>query len=61
MIIVFLCIGCSLVGFLIGLSMAGRIADHKIELMRLEAGLPTKPKKADSNEDPLKDWEDLFK
>ena len=45
----------------IGLSLAGRIAEHKIELMRLEAGLPTQPTKAASNEDPLKDWEDLFK
>lgn len=61
MIIVLLCIGCTLLGFFIGLSLAGRIAEHKIELMRLEAGLPTQPTKAASNEDPLKDWEDLFK
>ena len=59
--IVLICMGCSLVGFLIGLSLAGRIADHKLAEMRLEAGLETPPKKKELNEDPLKDWEDLFK
>ena len=43
--IVLICMGCSLVGFLIGLSLANRIAEHKIEVMRLEAGLETPPKK----------------
>ena len=59
--IVLICMGCSLVGFLIGLSLANRIAEHKIEVMRLEAGLETPPKKKETFEDPLKDWEDLFK
>ena len=39
MILLLLFIINSLGCYLIGLSMADRIADHKIKLMRLEAGL----------------------
>lgn len=37
--IVILFIISGLICFLIGLSLANRIADHKIKVMRLEAGL----------------------
>lgn len=39
MILLLLFVIDSLGCYLIGLSMADRIADHKIKLMRLEAGL----------------------
>lgn len=42
MIILFF-IAAGLGGFLIGYSLADRIADHKIEEMRLEMGLPVQP------------------
>ena len=58
--IVFICAACALGGFLIGLSLAGRIAEHKIAEMRLEAVLDIHPKNEDED-DPLKDWEKLFK
>lgn len=60
MLFVIICWICAMLGFLIGLSLAGRIAEHKIAEMRLEAGLDIKPTKEDES-DPLKDWEKLFK
>lgn len=36
---IIVCASCALVGYLLGLSMAERIADHMIAEMRLEAGL----------------------
>lgn len=59
MLIVLICSACALGGFLLGILMADRIADHKIAEMRLEAGLDIHPKKEEEN-DPLKDWENLF-
>ena len=39
MAIVLLCAGCALVGYIIGLLMADRIATHKIAEMRMQMGL----------------------
>ena len=39
MAIVILCIGSALIGYILGLLMANRIADMKIAEMRLEMGL----------------------
>lgn len=60
MLYVIICTACALGGFLIGLSLAGRIAEHKIAELRLEAGLDIHPKNEDED-DPLDDWEKLFK
>lgn len=49
---------CGLGGFLIGLSLAGRIAEHKLEEMRLEAGLSMDP---ENYTDYLEDWDEIFK
>lgn len=59
MLFVIICWACAMLGFLIGLLLAGRIAEHKIAEMRLEAGLDIQPTKEDES-DPLKDWEKLF-
>lgn len=42
MIILFF-IAAGLCGFLIGYSLADRIAEHKLAEMRLEMGLPARP------------------
>lgn len=36
-------IGAGLCGFLIGYSLTDRIAEHKLEEMRIEMGLPAQP------------------
>ena len=36
---VIVCAACSLIGYLLGLWQAERIADYKLEELRLEAGL----------------------
>lgn len=61
MIFVLICIGCTLGGFLIGLSFAGRIAVHKIEEMRLEAGLSMEPSDTEAIDKRAREWEELFK
>ena len=38
---IIICIACSLIGYLLGLWQAERIADYKLEELRLEAGLET--------------------
>ena len=45
---VIICVICSLSGYLLGLWQAGRIADHKIAEMRLEAGLEMEGKDNDA-------------
>lgn len=59
--IVLLCVGCALGGFLIGLSLAARIAEHKLEVMRLEAGLSMDPSDAEAIDKRAREWELLFK
>lgn len=39
MSIVLLCAGCALIGYVIGLGMADKIAVKRIEELRMEAGL----------------------
>lgn len=61
MIYVLICMGCALGGFLIGLSLAGRIAVHKIKEMRLEAGLSMEPSDTEAIDKRAREWEELFK
>lgn len=56
MIIVVFCAGAALAGFCLGLLMADKIADNKIQEMRMEAGLD-----AFTGEEIRYDEEDLWK
>ncbi len=56
MIIVVFCAGAALAGFGLGLLMADKIADNKIQEMRMEAGLD-----AFTGEEIRYDEEDLWK
>lgn len=51
MTIVFLCGGCALVGYIIGLLMADRIAVKRIEELRLQAGLDAETGLPDTDDD----------
>ena len=51
MAIVFLCGGCALAGYIIGLLMADRIAVKRIEELRLQAGLDAETGLPDTEDD----------
>lgn len=56
MIIVILCAICAIAGFVIGLSLAGRIAENKLEELRAEAGLGMEPEDDDYDELYREEW-----
>lgn len=59
MAIVLICAGCALVGYLLGLIMADRIAEHKIAEMRAQMGLDVDTGEEIDSKDKV--FDELFK